>query len=151
MGSILGPFIDVTPKPSALDDSLRGILDYAYGQIANDVKTKVRARIDTGVDLNAAMRAANIKAEYEAGRIIISTGEESEQETKVDDLFQSNMEPPTVDRNKVIFRQIQAKEIERKNESTVRDATKESILFRFQEHFSEGVERVQSVRPEFVK
>lgn len=153
MGSILGPYIDIEPKPSAIDDSLRDVLDHAYKQVANDVRIKVKARFDTGVDLNAAIRASNIKAEYEGGRIIISTGEGSEEgeETKVSDLFQSNMEPPTIDRNKVVFRQIQAKEIERKNENVIRDAVKESMTLRFSEHFSEGVKHVQSIRPELSK
>lgn len=153
MGSILGPFIDITPKSSVIDDSLREVLDYAYKQIANDIRSKVKARIDTGVDLNAAIKASNTKVEYEAGRIVISSGEESEEgeETKISDLFQTNMEPPTADRSKLIFRQIQAKEVERKNENLVRDAVKESMLLRFSDHFSEGVDRVQSVRPEILK
>jgi hypothetical protein len=153
MGSILGPFIDIAPKPSALDDSSRDILDYAYKQIANDVRVKARARLDTGVDLNAAVRASNIKAEYEAGRIVIRTGEVSDEgeETKIGDLFHSNMEPPTVDRNKIVFREIQAKELERKNEETIRNIVKESISLRFPEYFSEGVKRIQSVKPELVK
>ena len=153
MGSILGPFLSIEPKESALDDSSRDILDYAYKQIANDVRIKARARLGTGVDLNAAVRASNIKAEYEAGRIVIRAGEESEEgeETKIGDLFQSNMEPPAVDKNKIVFREIKAKEIERKNEDTVINIVKESMALRFPEHFAEGVKRVQSVRPESIK
>lgn len=153
MGSILGPFIDIQAKPSAVDESLREVLDHAYKQVANDVRSKVKARLDTGVDLNAAIKAASTKVEYEAGRIIIRSGEESEEgeETKISDLFQTNMEPPTEDRGKLIFRQIQEKELARKNEETVRDAVKESMILRFSEHFSDGVKRVESVRPEFSK
>lgn len=153
MGSILGPFIDIQQKPSAVDDSLRDVLDYAYKQVANDVRVKVKARLDTGVDLNAAVKAASTKVEYEAGRLTIRSGEESSEgeETKISDLFQSNMEPPTEDRGKLIFRQIKEKEVARKNEETVRDAVKESMILRFSEHFSDGVKRVESIRPEFSK
>lgn len=153
MGSILGPFVEIAPKSSAIDSSLRDVLDHAYKQVANDVGLKIKSRLDTGVDLNAAIRAASTKVEYESGRIIIRSGEESEEgeETKISDLFQSNMEPPTADRGKLIFKQIQAKELERRNEETVRDAIKESMTLKFSEYFSESVKTVQSLHPEFSK
>lgn len=153
MASIFGPFFTVTPKPNVFDNFGDEVMGYALDNIARDLKTRLRSRLDTGVDLNAALRASRLKVQHEAGRITINTGDTGDEgeETTVQDLFQPTMEAPTVDSNKLVFRQIRAQELERKNVEVVREGMKEVMNLHFVDHVAEGVKRVSSKHPELLK
>lgn len=150
---MLGRYILVNPKPSAMDNFGQEVMNQAMEDVAKELKGRLRSRLDTGVDLNAALRASNLKVEYTPGRIIIHEGgsEDEKKETKSSDLFQSNMEPPTVDGNKLIFKQIRDHEIQRKNTQAVISSMEEVMALKFPNSFAQSVKRVEADHPELGK
>ncbi|MHC4644921.1 MAG: hypothetical protein ACYTBJ_05435 [Planctomycetota bacterium] len=155
MPSIFGRYFEVVPKASPWDSHGEDILGYAMDNIAKDMQTRLRSRIDTGSDIHAALRARTVTVRASDGRLEIraqETDDEPQEDTQISDLFHaSKQNHPFVENGKMIFRQIREKEISRKNLEAVKSSLEDSLKLNLSRHIEDGVRRVKSENSELLK
>lgn len=145
MPSLFGPVINVTESPNAWDFS-NDIIQHALDGVATNLQERLRSRLDSGVSYTSAMRARSITVRNEEGQLIVKE-KAPDQGTQINDLFKTSTAPPTIDGGQMVFRQMQEKEINRRNEQTVKHSFEEIMRLRFSEHIEEGIRRVRSENP----
>ena len=79
-------WIRIDPAPMALDARLNDIDEEAKADLAAQIQTNLRGRIDPGIDLKSARRAQAVRATAKGGQIII---DEHDQ----DSVLRGGMEP----------------------------------------------------------
>ena len=149
MPSIFGDFITIEPKPSAWDRE-KDIESYVIDNIAKDVESRLRSRLDTGADLNAIVRARTVTVRNEEGRLVIKAEETTDdrENTTIDDLFRSTNPTPYIENNKLIFRQLKQQEVDRRNLDAVKNSVEESLRLNLNRHLEDGIQKVIDESPE---
>lgn len=152
MGSILGPFIDIEPKDNAWDHS-EDIISYAIDNIAKDVQSRLKSRLDNGADLNAAVRARTVTVRNEEGRLIIKAEQTTDdrENTTIGDLFGTMSPTPYIENNKMIFRQLHESEIAKKNTDIIKYSIEEAVRLNLGRHVEDGIRKVIAENPELLR
>ena len=152
MPSLLGPFFDVVERPSPWTENSEEIISYALDNIAKDVQSRVRSRLDVGIDYSSAMRASGIVTRHESGQLIIKHEASSgAEDTVVEDLFSTSMDPPTMSAGKLLFRTIHEKELQRKNQDVIQRSVEDAMGLKFVQHLEDGIRIVKAKHPELVR
>lgn len=148
--SIFGPFFRVDEKVSPWEVGSERIMDHALNETAKDLQHRVRSRLDSGVDLRAAIRARTVTVRNEMGDLVIKSAdaEGSGDNTTVNDLFQAAMITPSVEGNKVIFRAIREEQLSERNTAAIKGAFTETMGLQFKNNLEDGVRRVIAETPQ---
>jgi hypothetical protein len=64
-------WIRIDPAPMALDARLSEIDTEAKEKLASEIQTRIRGRVDPGIDLKSARRAQRVRAMEKGGSIVI--------------------------------------------------------------------------------
>jgi hypothetical protein len=149
MASILGPFLTIEPKANAWDHS-GDITSYVLDNIARDVQSRLKSRLDTGADLHAATRARTVTVRNDSGRLVIKAEETNDdrENTTIDDLFRATSPTPYIENNKLIFRQLKQQEVNRKNLNAVKNSLEEAVKLNLNRHVEDGIRKVVAENPE---
>jgi len=150
MPGVFGKFVTITPKANAWDDGEK-VLTYALDNIAQDVQSRLRSRIDVGIDAKASLRARSITVRNDEGQLVIRSQETDDEEaTSVHDLFRSQNTPPYIQGNKLVFRELREDAIAKKNEDAVRHSIEDSIRLNLVRHIDDGIRRTVSENPTLI-
>ena len=88
------------------------------GDLARALETRLRGRVDQGIDLRSAERAQAVRVRSEGNRLVIDEGADhgvvraraphaQENRTQLDDLYHTSLAPPEViEDGRVVFRTI---------------------------------------------
>lgn len=149
----MGNFIEFEEKLSHWDIASDDIINHALDNIAKDVQSRVRSRIDTGLDVSSSMRAQSVMVRNNAGQLVIKTNERSAgpTESSTSDLFRASSATPTMERGQLIFRRIREEQVARQNVAAVESSVKESMGLRFSEYIENGIRIAKSENPDLLK
>jgi hypothetical protein len=151
MSSILGPFFDIEPMLSVWEVAAQDVIQLALDNVANDVQSRVRSRIDTGIDMRSAVRAQAITVRNEVGQLVIKTDPKKappEENTTVNDLFHTSTQPPTMEGGQLIFRRLKENQLRSRNEAAVKSSVEDAMKLSFPEHLNNAIRVVKSENPE---
>lgn len=166
-------WINIESSPMALDNRLSEIDEEAKNVLAGEIQTRVRGRVDPGIDLKSARRAQKIRAQASGGQIIIDEEDQAAvlrggsapqrdiSEARAGgmaDLFTMSSGVPDMARaqdgsNQMVFRTIAAKDLFAKQEqdeqnrvvqNTVTDTIRSGIV----DAFDEATKKIEQRYPE---
>lgn len=149
MGSIFGPFVNIEEKPFVWDGFSEEIMQYAMDNVARDMQYRLRARLDTGVDLKAATVARTVTVRNEMGELIIKAADDktTRENTTIDDLFKVTQTTPSIEANRLIFKRIQEEQVSSRNTAAVKRSVEETVTLNFKTHIEDGIKKVISENP----
>ena len=155
-------WIYVVPQPNPLTHRADEVEREVNSELAGSLETRLRGRIDHGVELRAAERAQAIRVAAEGNRLVIDEGEDhgvtpaparssGQNRTKLDDLFHTSMAVPEVlDDGSVAFRVIGEDDLlgaQERQDETVDHAAQEVLNERLVEIFERAVKKVDLEHP----
>lgn len=164
-----GDLIYITPAPMAIDRRQAEVEELAKIELAGDIQTRLRGRIDPGIDLMSARRAQSVRVAARGGSIVIDENDQAAvlrggarpqqprvrpQAEGIEDLFTASSGVPAATRGpdgstRLVFRTISAgalfgqqRQVEQDGmvEATVTEALHAGIVDAFENATSE-VER----------
>lgn len=165
--------IYIDPAPMALDQRSEEIDQEAKSSLANQIQSRVRGRVDPGIDLKSARRAQKIRVKENDGNIIIDEEDQSSvlnggaapqrdiSETRaggIADLFSMSSGVPEIARapdgsNRMVFREIAAEQLfaqqgQDEQDRVVEETVTETVRMGIVSAFDDATKKVEQRYPE---
>lgn len=166
-------WIHVDSSPMALDQRSTEIDQEAKTTLANQIQSRVRGRVDPGIDLKSARRAQKIRVQAKDGSIVIDEEDQSAvlsggtapqrdiSETRaggIADLFSMSSGVPEVTRapdgsNRMVFREIAAEQLfaqqgQDEQNRVVEETVTETVRMGIVGAFDDATKKVEQRYPE---
>lgn len=166
-------WIRIDPAPMALDARLNDIDEEAKADLAAQIQTRLRGRIDPGIDLKSARRAQSVRATAKGGQIIIDEHDQASvlrggMEPQRDisqvkaggaaDLFQMSSGIPQIElghdgARRMVFRTIAAEDVfakqeQKEQERTVEQTVTETVRDELVNSFQDAAKNLERQHPE---
>lgn len=165
-------WIRITPAPMALDARLDEIDNEAKSSLARDIQTRLRGRIDPGIDLSSARRAQTVRVTAKGGSLVIDEQDQGSvlrggmpqrdiskvSASGIADLFTMSSGVPEVERdpdgsNRLVFRTISADRLFAEQEQgeqnrVVQETVTETLRMGIVDSYETAVSEVERRYPE---
>lgn len=143
---LLGPFV-ATLAPEPWEREQQDLHTRITEIIGKDLQSRLRSRLDHGLYGSSALRAQATTVRSDAGRLEIHTKAREQQTSTVASLFQTNLEPPSIKKGRLVFKQIEMQDLKKQRSKIIKQTLKESVEMTFIQALTDTSKQIGYEKP----